>query len=175
VKEDYMALAAVVQSAAASARSRQPHQDLRAVVEDLRRKHKRAGDARIAQALEEMLEDDPPLLRAAARFILDRIPAVRSPSVTERTARQSARAVEKAAVQKLATAARQQIVLDTMVTLLSGETKAIRFCLGRELAALGGAFSRLAAQVPADSMLGEVVVERELAELLRAPAVKNGG
>jgi hypothetical protein len=165
-----MALA-VVSSAPASARSRQPHQDLRAVVEDLRRKHKRAGDARIAQALEEMLEDDPPLLRAAARFILDRIPAVRAPSVTERTARQSARAVEKAAVQKLAIAARQQIVLDTMVTLATGEQKQLRYCLGSEIGQLGALYSRLAERVGPTSMIGEVLVEAEVAELLRAPGL----
>jgi hypothetical protein len=165
-----MALAASVQSAPASARSRQQHQDLRAVVEDLRRKHKRAGDARIAQALEEMLEDDPALLRAAARFILDRIPAARAPTASERVARQSARTAEKAVVQALAAKARQQIMLDTMVTLLSGETKALRFCFGHELASLGNAYSRLAAQVPGDVMAGEVLVEDQIAELLRAPA-----
>jgi hypothetical protein len=122
-----------------------------------------------------MIEEDPVLLHCAVRFIIDRFPAARAPSVTERVVRQSARAAEKAAVQEIAAKARQQIVLDTMVTLVSGEQKQFRYCLGAEIGHLGAAFGRIAERVGPTSMVGEVLVEAEVAELLHAPAVKNGG
>jgi hypothetical protein len=109
------------------------------------------------------------LLRAAVRFVVDGIPASRAPTVSERVARQSARAVEKTAVQALAAKARQQIVLDTMVTLATGEQKQLRYCLGSEIGQLGAAFGRIAERVGLTNMVGEVLVEAEVAELLRVP------
>jgi hypothetical protein len=93
-----MALA-VVQSE--PARLRQP-QDLRAVVESLRRRHNAADNARIAELLLGMVDEDRALLRAAVRFVVDRIAARQRPTVRERVAGQAARAAEQAEVKALA-------------------------------------------------------------------------
>jgi hypothetical protein len=159
-----MSLATVVRNTAPS--PRQPHLDLRAIVTDLRRKNKRANDTRIVELLQEMIEDDPVLLRCAVRFIVERMPAARAPSMSERVARQSARTAEKVAVQAIAAKARQQIVLDTPITLLSGETKQLRFCLGSEIGQLGAAFGRIAERVGPTNMVGECLCEQEARQLL---------
>jgi hypothetical protein len=75
----------------------------------------------------------------------------------------------------VAAKARQHILLDTAVTLATGEQKQLRYCLGFEIGQLGAAFGRIAERVGPTSMVGEVLVEAEVAELLHAPAVKNGG
>jgi hypothetical protein len=64
-------------------------------------------------------------------------------------------------------------LLDMPVTLLCGEEKAHRFCLGAELEQLGAAFSRIAEKVGPTSMVGEVLLEEQVAGLLRVP-VHNG-
>jgi hypothetical protein len=60
-------------------------------------------------------------------------------------------------------------VLDLQVTLLSGESKQLRYCLGAELTALGGAYVKLGERVGPANMAGEILVEQEVRELLRAP------
>jgi hypothetical protein len=48
-------------------------------------------------------------------------------------------------VKEIAAKVRQGVLLDTMITLLGGETRQLRFCLGRELAELGAVYGAIAA------------------------------
>jgi hypothetical protein len=59
-------------------------------------------------------------------------------------------------------------MLDLQVTLLSGEVRALRFVYGRELDQLGAAYSRLAERVGAESLVGEILLDVEVRELLQA-------
>jgi hypothetical protein len=60
-------------------------------------------------------------------------------------------------------------LLDMPVTLLSGEEKPLRYCLGAELGQLGVAFSRIAEKVGPTNMVGECLTEAE-AKVLLTPA-----
>jgi len=86
----------------------------------------------------------------------------------DRVARQKAQAAEKIEVKALAAKAREVILLDMLVTLLSGEPKQLRYVTGRELAELGGAYQAIAAKVGPANMVGEVLVEAEVKALMRA-------
>jgi hypothetical protein len=163
---------AVVRDTAPAPRHR-PAQDIRTVVEDLRARHRRADNERLADMLVEILDEDHDLLRVAASFIVEKVAALiatrerqqrAAPSPRERVERQ---VVEKIAVTTLAAKVKERVLLDTMVTLLSGEQKARRFCLGRELAELGTAYGRIAERV-GDAMVGEVLIESEVRALMCA-------
>ncbi len=45
-------------------------------------------------------------------------------------------------------------------------SKQLRYCLGREVAAFGDGFARIAEKVPADQIVGCVLVETEVRALL---------
>jgi hypothetical protein len=161
-----MALA-VIQSQ--PTRLRQSPQDIRAVVESLRRRHKAADNARTTELLLELVGEDHALLRVAVRFVVDRIAAQRRPTVRERIARQAAHAAEKVEVKALAAKARQTIMLDTLVTLPSGEQKQLRYATKAELNQAGGLYLKLAERLETpDEMCGERWTEGELKALLQA-------
>jgi len=70
-------------------------------------------------------------------------------------------------VKPVAAKVREFVLFDLPVTLLNGEQKALRFCLGAEIARLGSGYSRIAERVGPASMVGEVLVEAEVKALLR--------
>jgi hypothetical protein len=172
--EVQMSLAVVRDTA--SVDRRRPPQDICAVVEGLRARHRRADNERLAGMLLEILDEDRDLLRAAANFIVDKVVAVAAtrerqqaaaPTPRQRAERQVA---EKAAVTRLAAKVKERVLLDLPVVLLTGETKPLRFCLGRELGELGHAYTRIAEKVAPDEMIGERLTEAELKALLAAGA-----
>jgi hypothetical protein len=150
-----------------------PTPDLRATVEDLRRRHRRADPDEIAQFLFTTLREDDDLLLEACRFVASKtLMAIAAqqrrqqaaPSGRERIAR---KAVERQEVQAIAAKVKEQVVLDMTITLINGEQKKLRFTTGSELAKLGSAYSRLAERVGADCLVGEVLTEAEAAALLK--------
>ena len=72
-------------------------------------------------------------------------------------------------MKQLAQKARERIWLDLPIVLLSGETKQLRYVTGRELAELGGIYQAIAERVGPDNFVAEVLCERDVAELMRAP------
>jgi hypothetical protein len=75
-------------------------------------------------------------------------------------------AEDKIAVKAIVAKVREVALLDMPVALLNGATKALRFCLGRELAELGAAYARIAEKVEPDEMIGERLTEAEVRGLL---------
>jgi hypothetical protein len=152
---------------------------IRAAVGELHRRHPRAGEQQIARLLTERLETDGDLLEAGAVYLVHdatktaerrarSAPTLRT-AETARRQRAACQVAAKAEAQAVAGKVKEQVLLDTMVTLVTGEQKQLRFCYGRELASLGNAYCRLAAQVPAEVMIGEALVESQVRELLCAP------
>jgi hypothetical protein len=145
---------------------------IRAAVRELCQGHPRAGEQQIGRLLAERLEVDGALLGAGAVYLAhdalttNRIQRGRSaPTQRARAARKTA---EQAQVRATAAKAREIIMLDLPITLLTGESKALRYCLGRELAGLGAAYGRIAAMLQPGEMCGERLVEAQVRELLRA-------
>jgi hypothetical protein len=123
----------------------------------------------LSEALRERLEEDAHLLRAAARFVVEKILAAAetrarqsraAPTPAQRTAR---RAQEAAQVTKLVEKVREVAVLD--MPMPNGQQ--LRFCRGSEVALWGAGFSRIAAKVGPDCLVGEVVTEAEAAAWAR--------
>jgi hypothetical protein len=150
--------------------------DVLQVIQSLRRLKPRAPEARLAALLMDELLDDRELLLIIAGDLVRKAlaPAKVKPKPTLKaaeTARRRRVANQEATNQvvKAAVAAvKVKCVLDLQVTLLSGESKQLRYCLGAELTALGGAYVKLGERVGPANMAGEVLVEQEVRELLRA-------
>jgi hypothetical protein len=150
--------------------------DVSSVVIDLRRRHPRAGADRLAQLLADDLADDRELLLDVARFVVEKTTATAAtrermsraaPSPRQRVERQAA---EKAEVAKVAAKVKAALVLDWVVP---GTGKALRYVLGREVAALGEGFAKIAARVPPDVMCGECLTEGETRILLLGDGAKT--
>jgi hypothetical protein len=147
---------------------------IRAAVRELCQGHPRAGEQQIGRLLAERLEVDPELLGAGAVYLAhDALTANRiqrgraAPTPKARAARKIA---ERAQVRVTVVKAREIILLDMPVTLLSGEQKALRYVTGRELADLGAAYEKIAEKVEPDEMIGERLTEHEVRGLLAAGA-----
>jgi hypothetical protein len=141
-------------------------------VKELRNRHPKVDERRVGQLLAERIENDDDLREASAHLLAhDALAGERvhrqqhTSSPGQRAERQ---AVERVAVQKAAAKVKQIAILDMTVTLLSGAQKALRFCLGSEVAELGAAYSRIAERVGADNLVGEILTSGEAAELMRA-------
>jgi hypothetical protein len=164
---------AVVRDTTLPSRPRR-RQDVRQAIEGLRRRHPRASGDRLAQALVDALLDDRDLLLDVARFVIEKIAAAAEARQRQSRAaptprqRASRRASEKTIVKQLAQKARERIWLDLPIVLLSGETKPLRYVLGRELAELGGIYQAVAVKVGLENLVGEVLLEAELKTLLQA-------
>jgi hypothetical protein len=135
----------------------------------------KADERRIAQLLAERMESNDDVREAGAHLlahdalVAERVIHQRSttaPSPQQRVARKVATAK---VVKQLAQKARERIWLDLPIVLLSGESKQLRYVLGRELAELGGIYHAVAKKVGDENMVGEVLVEAELKALLCAP------
>jgi hypothetical protein len=144
-------------------------------VGELRRQNAKADECRIGQLLAERMEADDDLREASAHLlahdalVAERVHRQRSataPSPTQRIAHKVATAK---AVKQLAQKARERIWLDLPILLLSGESKQLRYVLGRELADLGGVYQAIAEKVGPDNFVAEVLCERDVAELMRVP------
>jgi hypothetical protein len=145
---------------------------IRAAVRELCQGHPRAGEQQIGRLLAERLEVDGALLGAGAVYLAhdalttNRIQRGRSaPTQRARAARKTA---EQAQVRATVAKAREIILLDMPVRLLSGEAKQLRYVTGRELSELGGAYQAIAEKVGPDNFVGEVMVEAEVKALLQA-------
>ena len=141
----------------------------------LRRQNEKADERRIGQLLSEMMERDDDLREASAHLlahdalVAERVHAQRAeaaPSPRQRAVRKVATAK---AVKQLAQKARERIWLDLPIVLLSGESKPLRYVLGRELGELGCIYQAVAKKVGPDNFVGEVLVEAEVKALLGAP------
>jgi hypothetical protein len=143
--------------------------DLGAIVADLRRQHTHASTARLGELLFELLLEDQVLVRAVATFVVGKLAAAAPrtaaaprrrvmPSPKERAEHQ----VAEKAVKEIAAKVKAALVLDTLMP--NGER--LRFCRGSEVAQWGVGFSRIAEKVGPDCLVGEVLCEREAAELM---------
>jgi hypothetical protein len=145
---------------------------IRAAVRELRKRQPRADERRLGQLLAQRIEDDGDLLEAGALYLAHDAmvaeQARKSRAAPTPRARAARRVVEEKAVAEITAKAREIILLDTPVMLLSGERKLLRYCFGRELGQLGAAYSRIAAAVPPDAMIGEVLCEEQARELMCA-------
>jgi DNA polymerase II large subunit len=156
-----------------TAPSQYPHRppDLRGTVEELRRRNRRADEGRLAECLVTVLSEDADLLLEASRFIIEKISAAidaqqrRQQAAPNTRQRAERKVTEQAAVAEIVEKVRLA-VLDMTVMLVNGEMKKLRFVTGAELAGLGAAYTKLAAAIPPDAMLGECLTESEAAELL---------
>jgi hypothetical protein len=72
--------------------------------------------------------------------------------------------VERKAVTAIAAKVRQTVLLD----LLMPNGVAMRYCTGTQMISFGSAYRAIGERV-GDAMVGEVIVEHEVRELLRAP------
>jgi hypothetical protein len=127
----------------------------------------------LISALAERLEQDRAALASAAAYIVCTSltdggrfarPPARPQSPEQRQGRQERRQETKRQAKRLAAKVKATLLLDTVVTLLSGEEKPLRFCYGGEIEALGIAYSRIAERV-GDAMVGEVLCEPEVKAL----------
>lgn len=147
-------------SAATSPQPHHPPVDLRATVEELRRRHRRADEAELAELLVTRLAEDGDLLLEAATFVVNKtLMAIAAQQRRQQAApntrqRAERKVTEQAAVAEIVEKVKLA-VLDLPITLMSGETKKLRFTTGSELAKLGSAYSRLAERVGADCLVGE--------------------
>jgi hypothetical protein len=158
-----------------TAPSKHPHpsQDLRSTVEALRRRHRHADAEELGQYLMTALSESDDLLLEACQFVCARISAAidararREAAPRDARTRAAKKAVEQAAMAEVVGKVRLA-VLDLPITLVSGEVKKLRFTTGGELAQLGSAYQRLAAAVPTDVMLGEILSDQQPQELMQS-------
>jgi hypothetical protein len=144
------------------------HIDVCEVVEELRRQSPRAGADRIAALLAKRIEEDHHLLVSASRFIAEKLLAAAAtarqrqraaPSPTQRAER---RIAERAEATKIAAKVKETLLLD----LLMPNGVPMRFCSGTQMAGFGKAYAKIGETV-GDAMVGEVLVEHQVRELLR--------
>ncbi len=132
--------------------------DARRLVEVIRREHGDAGEDRLVELFVDYLkEHDEILLVLARRLVHSALTAQRR---AERVVTDRGR--EREQVRAIAKQIKIAVVLD-MVTPLG---KRLRFLTGREVAACGDAFARIAQHVPDDSFVGEVLIESTARRLL---------
>jgi hypothetical protein len=151
--------------------------DIQQVIGNLHRQNPRAPEARLAALLMDELLDDRELLLVIAGDLVRKAlaPAKVKPKATlksaeaarrQRVARQVA---AKAEAQAVAGKVKEIILLDTMVMLVTGEQKQLRYATKVELDQLGGLYVKLAARLETPSeMCGERWTEGEVKALLGA-------
>jgi hypothetical protein len=162
---------AIVRDAPPSPHLHRPPADLRSVVEDLRRRHRRADEDELSQFLMTAVSEGDDLLLEVCRFAVGRtLMAIAAQQRRQQAAPNTRQRAERKIAETKAVAEIVErvkaTVLDLPVMLINGETKKLRFTTGAELAGLGSAYTRLAAAIPPDAMLGECLTESEAAELL---------
>ena len=147
------------------------------VIRSLRQQSPRIGEDRLVELLVDELLDNRELLRAVAGDLVHKalVPAKVKPKPTpkaaetarrQRVARQAAATAE---AQAVAGKVKASILLDTMVMLVTGEQKQLRYATKVELDRLGGLYVKLAARLEApDEMCGERWTDGELKALLCA-------
>lgn len=143
--------------------------DVRETVEELRRRHPRLGEDRLAEMLADRIEEDRHLLLDASHVLVRQVLAVmegreRQRRVASAPMRAAREAVNRREVQAAVAKVKALVVLDTI--LPSG--KLLRYATGSEVAALGEAYQRIAERVGPNAMVGELLTEAEAAELMRA-------
>jgi hypothetical protein len=148
------------------------HLDVREVIAELRRANPRMGENGLSERLAERIEEDRRLLLDASRVLVRQ--ALSAVEIVRRRRHQDGRTPEeraerraaaKAEVTKLVAKVREVAVLD----MLMQNGIAMRFNTGTQMGAYGKAYSAIAAKV-GTAMVGEVMVEAEVRELLQAAA-----
>jgi hypothetical protein len=139
---------------------------IREIVKALSAQYPDVTDAVLADHLCERAADDPALFKAVCRFavvvtLLDQTRVTQSQKARAPAARKAAKARTRAVVKKVA-----EKIRACALDLVMPNGKALRLCLGREVAAFGSAFSAIAEKVPADQLVGCVLVESEVRALL---------
>jgi hypothetical protein len=137
---------------------------VRAAIKQLCAQYPDDSEALLTDRLFEQAADEPGLFKAICRFavtvvLLDQVRL----GHLQRARTPQARRSRKAASRKAAKA-----VVAKLLDIVMPNQKALRFCLGREVATFGAGFTRIADAVPADQMVGCVLTEAEASRLLRA-------
>jgi hypothetical protein len=145
--------------------------DVLQVIEALRRQNPRAGESRLAELLADELLDDRELLLDAGRHLVHKALSSNKPkSAAKVTAARRQRVArveaEATAVAVIAAKVKAICMLDTLMP----NGVAMRYNTGLQMGAYGEAYSAIAAKV-GTAMVGEVMVEAEVRELLQAAAV----
>ena len=146
------------------------HVDVCQVVRELRHSNPRMPEDRLAELLAERVEEDHHLLVDACRVVVRQTPirdAERSQQRQSRKAPAAQRATrqeaEKAAVRQVAEKVRTVVLLD----LLMPNGTAMRYCSGTQMAGFGKAYEKIAERA-GEALVGEVLLEKDVRELLRA-------
>jgi hypothetical protein len=122
----------------------------------------RIPDDQVTERLAESAADHPGLLHAVCAFVVGAIAADDARAAhLRRAATPKARATRKAEARRAA-----KDVVAKLLDMIMPNGKALRFCTGCEMEAFGEGFLRIAAAVPADAMVGEVLTEAETRALL---------
>ena len=146
----------------ASVQPRDGVDEVRAAVETLAREHPGATEQELARLLADHLHEDRDLLvfvcsrlvhaTAKALHHVERAPL--TPKRDRTKGQAEARAIAK------------QIKIAVVLDMITPVGKRLRYCTGREVAACGDAFARIAQHVPDDSFVGEVLIESTARRLL---------
>jgi hypothetical protein len=149
-------------SAPTSAPPPAPGVDARQLVEVIRREHGDADENRLTELVVAYLRDHAEVLAVLARRL------VHSALTAQRRA--DRRPADRDRDREDARAVARQIKVAIVLDMLCPNGKRLRFCTGAEVGAFGRAFTRIAAHVGDDQFVGEVLIESEAQQLLRAGA-----
>jgi hypothetical protein len=145
---------------------------VRDLVKELHARHRRAGEDELAARLVERLEEDSEALQIAARFVVCVVLNEAKPRrrrLTGETSQADRRTEVKTQARAIAAKAREVILLNSMVTLATGEQKQLRYMTKDELTRLGGLYIHLAARLETPNELCEERwTEGEVKALLQA-------
>jgi hypothetical protein len=158
-----MTLAAVVEVTPSLKQAQSVPGLVRATIKQLCQQYPSGNEALLTDQLYAMAMEDPGLFKSCCRFCVTatllnqarvgHLQQSRTPQA-RRSRQAKARATAKIVVAKL-------------LDMVMPNKKALRFCLGREVATFGAGFTRIAETVPADQMVGCVLVESEVRALLK--------
>jgi hypothetical protein len=143
-----------------------PSPSIRNIVAELH--DRRLGEDEIVAALVERIERDHSTLESAARFIVQTM-------LTEAETRERRRSSmptreERGRRQELTSAQARAIAARITLDLMMPNGKRLRYCSGAEVGAFGVAFGKIAERVGPDKIVGAVLCEQEIRELLAPPS-----
>jgi hypothetical protein len=168
-------------SAVAIPASRPRRRDVAHVIASLRRKNPHIGESQLAELLADELADDHALLLAVAGDLVHQALAMtrvrvkaKQPTLkaaeTARRARVSGQETASQMARVAAAKLKEQVLLD----LIMPNGVAMRYCTGTQMGSFGRAYQAIAIQA-GESLVGEVLLEAEVAELLADDALLARG
>jgi hypothetical protein len=146
----------------------------RSLLEAIIAKNPKANEEKIHAMFWREIEDDKQLLRACVEYWLDN--NYRSLSIEKQKTRPLAgaqKSAQDAAVQGVVKEIRQRIAIEAQIVLLDlvmPNNKKLADCTGVECLSFGGWMAAIAKQVPATSIVSEVLSENDVRKLWKHAA-----